>query len=315
MQSTKLFRRVAASRVAAVSIGAAVVVTLGGTGAVAAGLITSADIRNGSVQGVDLAASSVGSNKIANGSVGSQDLAPNSVGSSELSGPLMSQINQAGLTGTNWSVVDRKVLGDGDAYLRVGPTTNTLSPAGFLSPPLGLGSLALRTGAGQNQAAFGNEVAFNDDLVSSLTTLGFTVFTTSENNERGAHNMPSILFEIDPNLTNAPGDNVEDMVYTPPNGHADRWTAFDATDNTQGTTWTLTGPAGRNIGCNPGGVAGGCTWDQIQNRLEDRDGNPATIYTLQITKGPGFAFSGAVDALRVRDRVYDFEPQGVNLVP
>jgi hypothetical protein len=314
MQTSKLFRRVAASRVAAVSIGAAVVVTLGGTGAVAAGLITSAQIKNGAVHGVDLASSSVGSSKIANGSVGADDLAPNSVGSSELSGPLMSQINSGGLTGSpNWGVVDRQVLGDGQAYLRLGPNTNTLGPAGFLTPPLGDGSLAVQTGAGQNQAAFGNEVGFNNDLVSSLTTLGFTVFTTTENNDRGAHNMPSIAFEIDPNLNLAPGDDVEDMVYTPPNGHADRWTAFDATDNTQGTTWTLSGPAGRTIGCNPGGT--GCTWDQIQNRLEDRDGNPATIYTLMITKTPGFAFSGAVDALRVRDRVYDFEAQGVNLVP
>jgi len=311
MQATNVFRRVAASRVAAVSIGAAVVVALGGTGAVAAGLITSADIRDGSVRGVDIASSAIGSSRIADGSVGARDLGANSVGSSELSGALQNQLQQAGLTGSpHWSVVDRKVIGDGDARLRLGPNTNTFGAAGIVDPPLGVGSLGLRTASGTDRAAFGNEVAFNNDLVSSLTTLGFSVFTTAENNARG-HNMPSIRFEIDPNLTGAAGDNVADMVYTPPNGQADRWTAFDATDNTQGTTWSLGGAAGAAIGCGPGG--GGCTWDQIQNRLEDGDGNPARIYTLLITKGADRAFSGAVDALRVRERVYDFEPLGVNV--
>ena len=310
MQPTRLFRRVAASRVAAVSIGAALVVTLGGTGAVAAGLITSADIKDGSVRAADLASSSVGSGKIANGSIGSHDLGAHSVGSGDLERALLNQINQAGLRGTpNWSVVDRYVLGGGEASLRLGPNTNTLG-AGFVDPPLGIGSLGLRTGSGTDRAAFGNEHAFNNDLVSGLTTLGFSVFTTTQNNDRG-HNMPSILFEIDPNLSAASGVDVAKMVYTPPNGREDRWTAFDATDNIQGTTWTLSGAAGTAIGCAPNGP--GCTWDQIQNRLEDRDGNPATIYTLQITKGPDFAFSGAVDALRVRERVYDFEPLGVNV--
>ena len=311
MQTTKLFRRVAASRVAAVSIGAAVVVTLGGTGAVAAGLITSADIKNGSVQGVDIASSAVGSTEIANGSVGSQDLASQSVGSSELDSTLLHQIQQGGLTGSpNWSVVDRQVRGDGDAHLRLGPTSNTLSAAGIVDPPLGIGSLGLRTSAGANQAAFGNEVAFNGDLVSSLTTLGFSVFTTTENNNRGP-NMPSIVFEIDPNLTGAPGVDVANMVYTPPNGRDDRWTAFDATDNTQGRTWTLSGAAGTATGCAPGGL--GCTWDRIQGELEDGDGNAARIYSLVITKGPDKAFSGAVDALRVREKTYNFEPNGVNV--
>jgi hypothetical protein len=311
MKPRSFLRRAAASRVAVVSVGAAVVVTLGGTGAVAAGLVTSADIKNGAVRGVDIASSAIGSGDIANGSVGSQDLGVNSVGSSELDGALMNQIQQAGLTGSpHWSVVDRKVIGDGDARLRLGPNTNTFGAAGVVDPPLGIGSLGLRTASGTDRAAFGNEVAFNNDLVSSLTTLGFSVFTTAENNARG-HNMPSLRFEIDPNLSGAPGDNVADMVYTPPNGRADRWTAFDATDNTQGTTWSLGGAAGASIGCAAGGP--GCTWDQIQNRLEDGDGNAARIYTLLITKGADRAFSGAVDALRVRERVYDFEPLGVNV--
>ena len=308
MQARNLLRRAASSRVAAVSIGAAVVVTLGGTGAVAAGLVTSANIKNGSIHGVDLARSSVGSRSLANGSVGAPDLSANSVGGSELSNHLVHQINRGTPATSPWGVVHRKVIGAGVAHLGMGPFTNTLG-AGILRPPMGRGSLDLETSSGGDRAAFGNEVDFNNDQVSGLTTLGFSVFTTSENNQRG-HNMPSILFEIDPNLATARTVHTASMVYTPPNGRADRWTAFDATDNRQGTTWGLSGPVGTKIHCALSGT--GCTWDQIQNRLQDRDGRPATIYTLQITKGPDHAFSGAVDALRVRGDVYDFEPDGVH---
>jgi hypothetical protein len=37
----------------------------------------------------------------------------------------------------------------------------------------------------------------------------------------------------------------------------------------------------------------------------------ATLFTVQITKGRDFAFSGAVDALVLGGTTYDFEPLGV----
>ena len=40
-------------------------------------------------------------------------------------------------------------------------------------------------------------------------------------------------------------------------------------------------------------------------------GPNASIYTAQITKGRDYAFSGAVDALRINNQVFDFEPFGV----
>ena len=310
MQPTKLLRRIADSRVAAVSIGAAVVVTLGGTGAVAAGLVTSAQIKNGSIHGVDVARGAIGSSRLANGSVSGRDLGANSVGKSELANRLVHRIDRAGKTvASPWTVVHRTTIGAGTAHLAMGPFTNTLG-AGIRRPPLGMGSLDLETGSG-DRAAFGNEVSFNRDLVSGLTSLGFSVFTTKENNSRG-HNMPSILIEINPNLRAARGADYAAMVFTPPNGHPGRWSSFDATNNRLGSTWGLSGKAGSAINCSLNGP--GCTWDQIQNRLQDRDGSPATIYTVQITKGPGKAFSGAGDKLRVRGNVYDFEPDGVRLV-
>jgi hypothetical protein len=321
-------RGVLRGRVLAVATGAVLIVGLGATGGVAASLVTSADIKNDSVRAVDLAAGAVGSGEMADGSVTARDLARDSVAASELrrnsvggsqirpdavttdelSAGVLQRINNAGDTvGPNWGVVDRNVVGGGAAYLRTGPSSMSLAGAP-VTPPLGIGSLGLRTGSGGDRAAFGNQVMFTGDLVSGLTTLGFSVFTTDENNRRG-NNMPSIVIEIDPNLSTG-GVDFASMVYTPPNGRADEWTFFDATDNTQGRVWALTGAAGSAIACAPGG---GCTWDQIQNRLEDGDGLQARIRSVQITKGADFAFSGAVDNLRIRDQVYDFEPHGVHI--
>ena len=213
-------------------------------------------------------------------------------------------------TGTNWGIVDRNVRQNGDAYLRTGPTFFTSAGVG-VAPPLGEGSLGLRTGSADDETAFGNQRAFFDDLVSGLTSLGFSVFTTAQNNRRDPRNMPSIVIEIDPNLSGAPDVNAASMVYTPRNGEADRWTSFDATDSTQGRVWGLTGAAGSAAGCSFGGSL--CTWDRIQEVLEDGDGNPARIRSIQIAKLRGHAFSGAVDALRVRGNVYDFEPLGADV--
>jgi hypothetical protein len=321
-------RRVLDSRTVAVTAAAAVLVTAGATGAVAAGMVTSATIKNGSVRGVDLASGAVGSAKIANGSVQVEDLQGNSVGSrqlrsdsvgtaqirdnaisrDELSDGVLGQLNRAGSSvGSDWGIVDRNVIGAGDAYLRTGPSSNSFG-TGPVSPPLGEGSLGLRTASANDKAAFGNQIRFDGDLVSGLTTVAFSVFTTQENNARG-NNMPSIVFEIDPNLAAAPGVEFASMVYTPANSRPDRWTSIDATDNTQGRVWGLTGQAGTTTGCALSGTR--CTWDEIHERLEDGDGNPARIYTVQVTKGRDHAFSGAVDALRIRGLVFDFEPLGV----
>jgi hypothetical protein len=217
----------------------------------------------------------------------------------------------ASVPGPNWGIVDREVIRNGDAYLRTGPTLATAN--GLVTPPLGEGSLGLRTGSTGDKAAYGNQVVFFGDLVSSLTSLGFSVFTTAENNSLGARNMPSIVVEIDPNLAALAGVDQTSMIYTPINGTANRWTTFDATDSTQGRFWGLTGAAGAATGCAFNGSL--CTWDRIQEVLADSDGVAATIRTLQITKNRDQAFSGAVDALRVRGNVYDFEPLGVLVTP
>lgn len=62
-------------RVAAVSTGAAILVALSSVGAVASGLVTSADIKDGAVKKADIASSAVGSDEILDGSVRMSDLA------------------------------------------------------------------------------------------------------------------------------------------------------------------------------------------------------------------------------------------------
>ena len=62
------------SRTAAVVTGSLVVVGLGATGATAANLIDSGDIRNGSIRGVDIANHSIDRSEIRDGSLGFADL-------------------------------------------------------------------------------------------------------------------------------------------------------------------------------------------------------------------------------------------------
>jgi hypothetical protein len=71
-------------RVAAVAAGAAILVGFGSFGAVASGMITSADIKNHEVKTADIDRGAVGSGKIEDGSVKMRDLDPSTV--SELQG-------------------------------------------------------------------------------------------------------------------------------------------------------------------------------------------------------------------------------------
>jgi hypothetical protein len=198
----------------------------------------------------------------------------------------------ASYAGPSWSVVDRNVTGNGDSALRSGPA----------GAPLGVGSLGIRTGSAADKAAFGNQVDFAGMPLASLTKVGFSVFTTGENNAAGgqAVNMPSITFEIDPNVEGINSD-YSSLVYMPPLSAANAWTTFDATKD---GLWGLTGGAFAKTPCGIDGAR--CSFDDVMALL-----GQAKVYTVQITKGRDFAFSGAVDALTLNNTTYDFEPFGV----
>jgi hypothetical protein len=199
-------------------------------------------------------------------------------------------------SGKHWGTVLRNTLGSGSADLKATSTT----------APVGDGALEINTASATDKASFGNEVDFLGQDVSAITKLGYSVYTTGENNARAAGNMPSITFEIDPNLAALPAKNYSSMVFAPNNSTANEWTAVDATDDALGKVWGLTG-AGMPCGIN----GARCTWSELQAALNDGDGSPATVLTLAVGKGRDYEFHGAVDKLVYNANVFDFEPTGV----
>jgi hypothetical protein len=316
------------SRTAAVVTGAVVVVGLGTTGATAAGLIGSEDIRNNSIQAEDIRRNAIGGAELDNGIVDSRHLAAGAVGLNDLrpftqeqldnsdevnglrqlvtqlSGELKTLQDEAakGYAGANWGIVDRNVIGAGDAFLRSGPSSAAFGAD--VAPPLGVGSLGIRTATATDKVAFGNQVDFVGMSFADITAVGYSVFTTGENNAKAPNNMPSITFEIDPNLESSTR-GYSSLVFAPNNSAPNAWTDIAAADDANGAVWGLTGA---DMPCNINGAR--CTWTQLQEALND-GGDPASIHTVQITKGRDFAFSGAVDALTINDQVFDFEPTGV----
>jgi hypothetical protein len=200
--------------------------------------------------------------------------------------------------GANWGVVHRNVIGAASADL--GSSTQT--------PPHGVGALNIRTSSAADKTAFGNERDFAGMKLKDLNKLVYSVFTTGENNGKALNNMPSISFEIDPNVTGK-DTSYSSLVYAPDNSAANQWTTIDALADT-GRHWGLSsGRFGLNE-CHMNGPR--CTWAEIMDVLDDADGEDAVIsFSVQISKGRDFAFSGMVDGLVINDKLYDFEPFGV----
>jgi hypothetical protein len=226
--------------------------------------------------------------KLKDGVVAEVDLAP----------AVQSKLNKAGpVYLKHWGTVHRNVIGSANAQLA---TTSTQSP-------LGDGALDLHTASPTDKVAFGNEVDFAGQNVKDLGTVGFSVYTTGENNALG-NNMPSIIFEIDPNVT-AVASNYSSLVYVPANGTANQWTTFNATTDAT-KHWGLTGTAFNGTTCSINGAR--CTWTEMLDYLND-SGDDAKLLTATISKGRDYAFSGAVDALKFAGKTYDFEAAGVSV--
>jgi hypothetical protein len=201
--------------------------------------------------------------------------------------------------------MNRGVVGSPVAALRSGPATSEPS-----SPPFGRGSLNLSVSGPPafgtaERVAFGNEVDFVGDSFLSVSAVGFHVFTTGENITAGggSANMPSITFEVNPNLASSPS-TFASLVYVPANSPANRWSPYiDATTTGQ---WGGSGAAFTQ--CNLSGTL--CSFAELKAFLDD-GGEPPRIFTAAVTKGRDFSFSGAVDGLRINNTIYDFEEHGV----
>jgi hypothetical protein len=214
--------------------------------------------------------------------------------------------------GSHWGVIDRNTIGSAVADLRAGPYGSFGNNSSSASPPFGVGSLgiqvsdnALSGGTPQEKVAFGNEVDFFGDLVSNLSRVGFRVFQTGENAAISPSNMPNIALEIDPQT----GSSYTTMVWVPdPAPVTNQWSPFiSAVTSGQ---WYFTGSAGTATGCNQTTM---CTFSDAKANLAAAQvgGTPASIDTIAISKGRDDAWVGAVDGLRINDKVYSFEPYGV----
>ena len=204
------------------------------------------------------------------------------------------------------------MLGSASTQLRNGPYAANFGLD--TAPPMGTGSLEINvmgqiagtdsTVNNASKAAFGNEVDFVGDAVSSIGSPSFSVYTTSENAGRGANNLPNIAIEIDPDRNTAAdvAINYTTMVFVPQGAaNLGGWTEYTATEG----QWYFTGTAaGTATGCSLGAP---CTFAAAMDALGDN----ATIYSVGVSKGRDLEFHGAVDKLVVGDKTYDFEARGV----
>ncbi|MCX5173554.1 hypothetical protein OG616_36750 [Streptomyces antibioticus] len=213
----------------------------------------------------------------------------------------------------HWGVIARNTIGSPVADLRNGPFGSFGVTDSSGRPPYGRGSLGIAVSdqstsltPASEKVDFGNEVDFFGDPVQGLQRLGFHVFQTGENVQRGgAENMPNIRFEIDPNLAALPNDNYSTMVWVPDASPVtNRWSSF--IDATTTGYWFL---SGNETTCTQ---AAECTFDELKASLND-GGDGATIYTAAVGKGRDHMWIGAVDGLRINDNVYDFEANGVRV--
>jgi hypothetical protein len=288
------------------------------------GTIESRDVKNDTLKTEDLSQAAQDDLQGQDGATGPTGPA-GSTGPTGATGPAGAD-GTASYVGSEWGQIDRNTLGSPTVVLRGGPFVSSppVSVA-TASPPEGDGSLGLsvegtpRTPSTNEaeQATFGNEVDFVGDSFAAIDALGFHVFTTGENNTRGNPNMPVIKIELDSNLTAAGSDNFTTLSWTPANSAANQWSGYlDATTapaNPSGLGFTLSGNEGTITGCN---LATPCTFNQVRSQLDDdpSSAGDAVIFNVAVGKGRDFAWSGAVDALRVSDTIYDFEPFGVSEV-
>lgn len=282
------------SRTIAVLVGAGALALAGTTGAVAKSMITSHDLQDGAVT----------HRVIRDGAVHQADLDDSLLAKLKGVGPAGPRGPQgpagkrgpagpkAEYEGANWSIIDRNVIGNGDAFLRSGPSAGT-----DVAPPSGIGSLGIRTGSGDDKAAFGNQVDFVGQPLSDLNHVSYSVFTTGENNDVPIdNNLPSVAFEVNPNTART----YSTLVFVPSPADSNAWTEENASTAQQ---WYFTGAFGTDSGCTQ---AHYCTLADAQDAAPN-----ATLLSVEITKGRDYAFSGAVDDLQINNKVYDFEPLGV----
>ena len=178
------------TRAAAIAACAFALMLAFATGAVAAAKITSADIKDHTIQAKDIKKGAVGSNQIKNGGVQSSDIKDGTVGSKDLANGSVTAKKLApgavAFPNSLWGPVLRNQTGAAQSFLQAGPAT----------PPKGKGSLALITTGSSDLAAFGDSFDFAGFELDSISNLSYS----SYNNDATPLVRPSLRIEINPHL-------------------------------------------------------------------------------------------------------------------
>jgi hypothetical protein len=274
----------------------------------AASLITGKDIKNNSLKTADVKNHTLKKKDLKKGLAASLKGEPGTDGTDGVDGV---DGQDATYSGAAWSIIDRNTEGSPVAALRAGPSFGAAANA---KPPLGIGSLGMETADNTEKLAFGNMEDFAGDPVSGLSQIGFSYLVTGEDLGRYAGNTPNITLEINPSVATK---DYTSMVYVPANPPAttsQEWVNDDA-DANPGTTsgwWFSNGLVSGATGCTQ---ANFCSLAEAQAALlAQNDGGPAAaIGSIAVAKGKDYQYQGAVDALRINNEVFDFEPFGVTV--
>jgi hypothetical protein len=255
----------------------------------------------------------IGGGAYAAATINGHNIQNGTVDESKLTAAARAKLNHQ--IGAHWGVITRNTIGSGVADLRAGPYGSFGITDSTGRPPFGIGSLGIQVSDDATtqsptaeKVAFGNEVDFFGNPVSGLTNLGFRVFQTQENADLSSRNMPNIAFEINPRT----GSAYTTMVWVPDAAPVvNRWSGFISATSTG--DWYFTGSAGTATGCNETTM---CSFSGAKAALAAAQvgGTPASIYTAAVAKGRDNEWVGAVDGLRINDKVYNFEPYGVNTI-
>ncbi len=232
---------------------------------------------------------------------------PVSSGAQVLAGPQgpVGPQGPAGVTtpeGKHWGIIDRNTIGSPVGALRTGPFEGAAAPVGD-------GSLGFAVANASEKVAFGNEVDYKGEMVTGINKVGFSVFTTGEDQKINIDNLPNITFEVDPTgFANTTGPNYSSLVFNPAGAGltTNTFSAIDATSATAGV-WYFTGATGATVGCNQTTV---CTFEQLKTKVAGTFPG-MQVLTLAVTKGRDYAWNGAVDALVYNAQTINFEPFGV----
>jgi hypothetical protein len=150
-----------------------------------------------------------------------------------------------------------------------------------------------------------------EGVVARAVQVGFRVFQTGENATIGLRNMPNNSLEINPNVASV---NCTSMIWIPdPAPAVNRWSGY-LNAATSGDWYFTNSSVAMATGCTQ---ALTCSLaDAKQALIDENDGSgAATIDTIAVSKGRDDEWVGAVDGLRINNKLYDFEPYGVVVRP